>query len=57
MDRPAILENSQEADIREKPRANRLPCGARHCYRCSDDCGVIANAWIMRDLADEQSGE
>lgn len=56
MDRPSTVE-SPEPDIRENARAKGLPCGARHCYRCSDDCGVIANAWIMRDLADEQSGE
>lgn len=43
-------------DIRDERRPGKLPCGATHCYRCQEACGVIANAWILRDLAEENNG-
>lgn len=49
-------ERSTE-DIREHSRNGKLPCGARYCHRCQEDCGVIVNAYILRDIANESSAD
>src|SRR6516164_501827 len=46
-------ESQGRQDIREDPKRGRLPCGARYCHRCYEECGVIVNAYILRDLMDE----
>ena len=56
MDCPKDRDNVTETDLRFAP-VRRLTCGARHCYRCSEDCGVVANAWIMRDLDAQPNDE
>jgi hypothetical protein len=40
-------------DIRDNPNRGNLPCGARYCHRCNEECGVIVNAYIRRDIASE----
>jgi len=47
-------ERQQEGDIREGRRRGTLPCGARYCLRCQEECGVVVNAYVLHDLADEQ---
>lgn len=44
-------------DIRENPRKAKLPCGAPYCFRCHEECGVLVNAYIMRDIANESSAD
>ena len=44
-----------EQDIREDRIKGKLPCGARYCHRCHEECGVIVNAYILRDLLNEAS--
>lgn len=39
-----------ESDIRGRQGKGGLPCGARYCHRCHEECGVVVNAYIMRDL-------
>lgn len=39
-----------ESDIRDRHGKGGLPCGARYCHRCHEECGVVVNAYIMRDL-------
>jgi hypothetical protein len=48
-------ESRAEQDIREHRTKGKLPCGARSCYRCHGECGVIVNAYILRDLLNEGS--
>lgn len=43
-----------EFDIRDSSRKDKLPCGARYCHRCHEECGVIANAYILQDWKREQ---
>jgi hypothetical protein len=44
-------------DIRDNSRKGKLPCGARYCHRCLEECGVIVNAYILRDLANESTDD
>ena len=44
-------------DVRENSNKGKLPCGARYCFRCHEECGVLVNAYIMRDIADESSAD
>lgn len=44
-------------DVRENSKMGKLPCGARYCFRCHEECGVLVNAYIMRDLANESSAD
>jgi hypothetical protein len=50
-------EGRSSADLRENPRRGNLPCGARYCHRCHEECGVIVNAYIVRDIASESSAD
>ncbi|HYM78601.1 MAG TPA: hypothetical protein VE377_21700 [Candidatus Dormibacteraeota bacterium] len=44
-------------DVRENSKKGKLPCGARHCFRCHEECGVLVNAYIMRDIANASSAD
>lgn len=46
-------ESRGSDDLRDNPKKGKLPCGARYCHRCHDECGVIVNAYILRDIASE----
>jgi hypothetical protein len=47
-------EESGSSDyLRENSKKGNLPCGARYCFRCHEECGVLVNAYIMRDIANE----
>jgi len=46
-------EVSRPADVRNQAGKGKLPCGARYCHRCGEECGVLVNAYILRDLAEE----
>jgi hypothetical protein len=43
--------------IRDNPNRGNLPCGARYCHRCNEECGVVVNAYIRRDIASESRAE
>jgi hypothetical protein len=49
------VDANRSPDVRDRPRKSKLPCGATHCYRCTEDCGVIVNSYILRDMENEQS--
>jgi hypothetical protein len=49
-------EQRGSEDVRESPKG-KLPCGARYCFRCHDECGVLVNAYIMRDIENESSAD
>jgi hypothetical protein len=44
-------------DVRENSKKDKLPCGARYCFHCYEECGVLVNAYIMRDIANESSAD
>jgi len=53
--RPEEPRNTE--DVRENSKKGKLPCGARYCYRCQEECGVIVDAYILRDIANESSAD
>lgn len=50
-------EGQSGDDFRENLQKGRRPCGARYCHRCNEECGVIVNAYILRDIASESSAD
>jgi hypothetical protein len=50
-------ESRSSDDCRENPKRGKLPCGAQYCHRCLEECGVIVNAYILRDIASESQAE
>lgn len=50
-------ENRSRDNLRENLQKGKLPCGARYCHRCHEECGVIVNAYILRDIASESSAD
>ena len=48
-----VVENRSSTDPRDNSKRGKLPCGARYCHRCQEECGVIVNAYILRDIASE----
>jgi hypothetical protein len=51
-------EGSRSSDyLRGNSKKGNLPCGARYCFRCHEECGVIVNAYILRDIAGESSAD
>jgi hypothetical protein len=47
------LRPREDQHIREVRKNGELPCGARYCHRCHEECGVIVNAYILQDLVAE----
>jgi len=52
-----LKERRSDDDLRENPQKGKLPCGARYCHRCHEECGVIVNAYILCDIASESSAD
>lgn len=48
---------SHRSVLRKSPKQGKLPCGARYCHRCTEECGVIVNAYIVHDLATESADD
>ena len=48
-------ESQTGDDLRENSIRGKLPCGARYCHRCQEECGAIVNAYILRDMANESN--
>jgi len=51
-------EESRGSDhLRENRKRGKLPCWARYCHQCHEECGVIVNAYILRDIASESRAQ
>ena len=50
-------ENRGSDNLRENSQKGKLPCGARYCHGCHEECGVIVNASILRDIASDTSAD
>ena len=48
-------ESQSSDDLRENRKQSKLPCGAQYCHQCHEECGVIVNAYILRDIAADSS--
>jgi len=52
-----LEEQRRIEDAGENSKWGKLPCGARYCIRCQEECGVLVNAYILRDIANESSAD
>jgi hypothetical protein len=52
-----LEEQRRIEDAGENSKWGKLPCETRHCIRCQEECGVLVNAYILRDIANESSAD